>query len=116
MTYMAFYADCNHQVSTQTSGHRVALVYHLTAHPRVPKPFCRTREKIEFLGNGMLYPDRCYSRSVILLWPKEHRKTIAFQSKGGLGVKTRAEEKEISWQEVEALRFRPQGVFGRSVQ
>jgi len=37
MHYTAFYADCYHQVSELTSGHRVALIYHLTAHPKVPK-------------------------------------------------------------------------------
>lgn len=33
--FAAFYADCYHEVSKLTSGHRVALVYHLTANPRV---------------------------------------------------------------------------------
>ena len=32
--FAAFYADCYHEVSKLTSGHRVALVYHLTANPR----------------------------------------------------------------------------------
>ncbi len=31
--FAAFYADCYHEVSKLTSGHRVALVYHLTATP-----------------------------------------------------------------------------------
>ena len=31
--FAAFYADCYHEVSKLTSGHRVALVYHLTANP-----------------------------------------------------------------------------------
>ena len=31
--FAAFYADCYHEVSELTSGHRVALVYHLTATP-----------------------------------------------------------------------------------
>jgi hypothetical protein len=33
MHFAAFYADCYHEVSELTSGHRVALVYHLTATP-----------------------------------------------------------------------------------
>ena len=33
--FAAFYADCYHEVSKLTTGHRVALVYHLTANPRV---------------------------------------------------------------------------------
>jgi hypothetical protein len=38
----------------------------------------------------MSYPGRCYSRSVILIWPQEHREAIELQSKGGLAVKTEA--------------------------
>ena len=37
MHFAAFYADCYHEVSKLTSGHRVALVYHLTANV-VPNP------------------------------------------------------------------------------
>ena len=37
MHFAAFYADCYHEVSKLTSGHRVALVYHLTATV-VPNP------------------------------------------------------------------------------
>lgn len=36
--FAAFYADCYHEVSKLTSGHRVALVYHLTATPFLHPP------------------------------------------------------------------------------
>jgi hypothetical protein len=35
----------------------------------------------------MPYPGRCYSRSVILVWPQEHREAIELQSKCGRAVK-----------------------------
>jgi hypothetical protein len=38
--FAAFYADCYHEVSALTSGHRVALIYHLTATP-VQHPLLR---------------------------------------------------------------------------
>jgi hypothetical protein len=51
---------------------------------------------IEFLGNGMAYPGRSYSRAVILLWPKAHRDAVQLQSKGGRKVQAamRAESKK----------------------
>ena len=36
--FAAFYADCYHVVSKLTLGHRVALVYHLTATPFLHPP------------------------------------------------------------------------------
>ena len=38
--FAAFYADCYHEVSELTSGHRAALIYHLTATP-VQHPLLR---------------------------------------------------------------------------
>ncbi len=35
--FAAFYADCYHEVSKLTSGHRVVLTYHLTATPRTQR-------------------------------------------------------------------------------
>ncbi|KAL7537607.1 hypothetical protein ACHAWF_014939 [Thalassiosira exigua] len=40
-------------------------------------------KEIEFLGNGMPYPGRIYSRAVILIWPRAHQRDIQMQSKGG---------------------------------
>lgn len=40
-------------------------------------------KEVEFLGNGGCYMGRMYSRAVILLWPKSHRKDVQMQSKGG---------------------------------
>ena len=43
-------------------------------------------KEIEFLGNGMPYPGRKYSRAVLLIWPKAHRRDIQSQTKGGRAV------------------------------
>ena len=43
-------------------------------------------DKLEFLGNGMPYPGRVYSRAVIIIWPKSHRQCVQMQSKGGRAV------------------------------
>ena len=43
-------------------------------------------EKLEYLGNGAPYPGRVYSRAVIIIWPKSHRKYVQMQSKGGWAV------------------------------
>ncbi|KAL9190754.1 hypothetical protein ACHAXT_000460 [Thalassiosira profunda] len=46
--FAAFYADCYHQVSDLTSGHRAALVYHLTATPKQGQHrsiFCHVQNK-----------------------------------------------------------------------
>ena len=44
--FAAFYADCYHEVSKLTTGHRVALVYHLTANPRVNRCFLIYRHQV----------------------------------------------------------------------
>ena len=55
-------------------------------------------DKLEFLGNGMPYPGRVYSRAVIIIWPKSHREFVQMQSKGGWEVyqqeKQRAENEK----------------------
>jgi len=43
-------------------------------------------KEIEFLGNGMPYMGRTYSRAVLLIWPKAHRRDIQSQTKGGRAV------------------------------
>ncbi|KAL7543990.1 hypothetical protein ACHAWF_007499 [Thalassiosira exigua] len=40
-------------------------------------------KEIEFLGNGMVYEGRAYSRAVILIWPRAHQRDVQMQSKGG---------------------------------
>lgn len=51
-------------------------------------------QEVEFLGNGMPYPGRWYSRSVILLWPKENREVVELQSKGGRASKRNSKKKQ----------------------
>lgn len=51
-------------------------------------------QEVEFLGNGMPPPGRWYSRSVILLWPKENRNMVELQSKGGRALKKNAGSKK----------------------
>ena len=43
-------------------------------------------KEIEFLGNGMPYMGRVYSRAVIMIWPRAHREGVQMQAKGGRAV------------------------------
>ena len=45
MNFAAFYADCYHEVSSLTSGSRVALVYNLTATPTLTPPADKKRKQ-----------------------------------------------------------------------
>jgi len=48
-------------------------------------------QQIEFVGNGMPYEGRVYSRAVIVMWPKQHRAAVQKQTKGGAAAAAAAE-------------------------
>lgn len=52
--YIAFFADCEHEVKPVTSGYRLALVYNVTVHgKRAPVPPAISQPAVELVASGL---------------------------------------------------------------